>query len=83
MRCVLVLLLLAMVHVGHAEAQSAVDRGRYLTEVLGTCGNCHTPKGLDAADLPGKHHEDMRAIIAYLRSLKPIANKVPPFEPKR
>jgi mono/diheme cytochrome c family protein len=35
-------------------AQSAVERGRYLVEVLGACGNCHTPKGPEG-DLPGKH----------------------------
>ena len=37
-----------------AAAQSAVERGRYLVEVLGACGNCHTPKGPEG-DLPGKH----------------------------
>ena len=31
-----------------AAAQSAVERGRYLVEVLGACGNCHTPKGPQA-----------------------------------
>jgi mono/diheme cytochrome c family protein len=36
------------------SAQSAVQRGRYLVEVLGACGNCHTPKGPEG-DLPGKH----------------------------
>jgi mono/diheme cytochrome c family protein len=37
-----------------ASAQSPVERGRYLVEVLGGCGNCHTPKG-PQGDLPGKH----------------------------
>ena len=37
-----------------AAAQSATERGRYLVEVLGACGNCHTPKG-PQGDLPGKH----------------------------
>lgn len=37
-----------------AAAQSAVERGRYLVEVLGACGNCHTPKG-PQGDVPGKH----------------------------
>ena len=36
------------------QAQSPVERGRYLVEVLGACGNCHTPKG-PTGDLPGKH----------------------------
>ena len=39
---------------GPASAQSPVERGRYLVEVLGSCGNCHTPKG-PQGDLPGKH----------------------------
>ena len=37
-----------------ASAQSPVERGRYLVEVLGACGNCHTPKG-PTGDLPEKH----------------------------
>lgn len=38
-----------------AQAQpSQVERGRYLVEVTGACGNCHTPKG-PQGDLPGKH----------------------------
>src|SRR5438309_2562870 len=28
---------------GHAESQ--IERGRYLTDTLAACGNCHTPKG--------------------------------------
>lgn len=35
-------------------ADPLVDRGRYLVEVLGACGNCHTPKG-PAGNLPGRH----------------------------
>jgi mono/diheme cytochrome c family protein len=37
-----------------ASARSAVERGRYLVEVIGACGNCHTPKG-PQGDVPGKH----------------------------
>lgn len=37
-----------------ASAASPLERGRYLVEVLGACGNCHTPKG-PGGDLPGKH----------------------------
>jgi mono/diheme cytochrome c family protein len=37
-----------------ASAQSPGERGRYLVEVLGACGNCHTPKGPEG-DLPGTH----------------------------
>ena len=36
------------------SAQSQVERGRYLVEVLAACGNCHTPKG-PQGDVPGKH----------------------------
>jgi mono/diheme cytochrome c family protein len=38
-----------------AGAESPLERGRYLVEVLGACGNCHTPKGPEGSDLPGKH----------------------------
>jgi mono/diheme cytochrome c family protein len=37
-----------------ATAQDQVERGRYLVEVLGSCGNCHTPKGPQGG-VPGKH----------------------------
>lgn len=37
-----------------AWGESAVERGRYLVEVLGACGNCHTPKG-PAGEIPDKH----------------------------
>lgn len=39
-----------------AAAQSpAVERGRYLVETIGGCGNCHTPKGPTGQDLPGRN----------------------------
>ena len=39
---------------GPASAQGSLERGRYLVETVGACGNCHTPKGPDG-DEPGKH----------------------------
>ena len=39
---------------GQAVTSPAVERGKYLVEVIGACGNCHTPKG-PAGELPGKH----------------------------
>ncbi len=30
---------------GAAQAQSPVERGRYLVNTILTCGNCHTPRG--------------------------------------
>jgi mono/diheme cytochrome c family protein len=35
-------------------AETPVERGKYLVEVLGACGNCHTPKG-SRGDLADKH----------------------------
>ena len=40
--------------IGQAGAQTAVERGKYLVEVLGACGNCHTPKG-PQGDIREKH----------------------------
>src|SRR5262245_7728812 len=37
-----------------ASGETPVERGRYLVEVLGACGNCHTQKG-PQGDRPGKH----------------------------
>lgn len=34
-----------------AQAQTTVERGRYLVETIAACGNCHTPKG-PKGDLP-------------------------------
>lgn len=39
---------------GGAAAETRVARGRYLVEVIGACGNCHTPKG-PQGDLPDQH----------------------------
>lgn len=35
-----------------AQAETRVERGRYLTESIVACGNCHTPQGPDGP-LPG------------------------------
>jgi mono/diheme cytochrome c family protein len=48
---IVALLLLAGTLSGRAE--TPVERGRYLVETIGGCGNCHTPKGPDGP-LPGK-----------------------------
>src|SRR5215471_14744788 len=37
-----------------AAAESSVERGKYLVEVLGACGNCHSPKQ-PGGEVPGKH----------------------------
>ena len=33
-----------------AQAETPVERGRYIVEVIGACGNCHTPQGPDGFD---------------------------------
>ena len=35
-------------------AQPPVERGRYLVEVVGACGNCHSPKAA-GGEVAGKH----------------------------
>jgi mono/diheme cytochrome c family protein len=50
----IVMLCLAAGVAGPAAAETPLERGRYLVEVLGACGNCHTPKG-PAGDLLGLH----------------------------
>ncbi|MGO9999092.1 MAG: hypothetical protein ACLPKW_15320, partial [Acetobacteraceae bacterium] len=40
---------------GSAQADdSQVQRGAYLVNTIGACGNCHTPKGADGHHLPGQ-----------------------------
>jgi mono/diheme cytochrome c family protein len=43
--------LVAAVMIAEVSAQTPVERGRYLVEVLGACGNCHTPKAPDGGDI--------------------------------
>jgi mono/diheme cytochrome c family protein len=50
----LVVLALSLVMAGPATAQTPVERGKYLVEVLGACGNCHSPK-TPTGEAPGKH----------------------------
>ena len=49
----LVSLCLVVAAAAPAAGETPVERGRYLVEVLGACGNCHTPKG-PTGDLPGQ-----------------------------
>ena len=38
-----------------AQAETPLERGRYLVEGPAACGNCHTPKGADGRPIPGKN----------------------------
>ncbi|MGD2130691.1 MAG: cytochrome c [Lysobacterales bacterium] len=122
------------------QAETPVERGRYIVEVIGACGNCHTPQGPDGPnmsmhlaggnpiDMPGMHavprnitqdketgigswtdeqiihairegvrpdgrvlgppmpfgmyrqisDNDVKAIVAYLRTVKPVHNTPEP-----
>lgn len=138
MRIIFCLLLIcSSLQTSHAE--SPVERGRYIVEVIGACGNCHTPNGpegkINSQNLAGGVHipdggmnawssnitpdhetgigswtdeqiirafregirpdgsvigpmmpivlyrqisdRDARAIVAYLRTVKPISKEVP------
>ena len=128
----------ALLAAGTALAQTQVERGRYLVETIGGCGNCHTPMGpqgpvrekhlgggfefkeqpftayaanitpdnetgigrwtdqqiftairegkrpdgsLIGPPMPfsvyrGLADDDVRAMVAYLRTVKPVSNKV-------
>ena len=44
---------LALVGCGLAQAETPLERGRYLVNTIAACGNCHTPQGPDGP-LPGK-----------------------------
>ncbi len=54
---VLVLLGLSAAPAGAQQPPTAsqVTRGAYLVTSIAACGNCHTPKGPNGADLPGQH----------------------------
>lgn len=40
--------------VGVAAAETPVERGKYLVETIGGCGNCHTPRGPGGVFAAGK-----------------------------
>jgi len=49
MRFVISLLILGC-WISAARAETPVERGRYIVEVIAACGNCHTPQGPDGPD---------------------------------
>jgi mono/diheme cytochrome c family protein len=51
---VLLVLFLIVLSVQTARAESAVDRGRYIVEVIAACGNCHSPNAPGDLD-PSRH----------------------------
>lgn len=128
--------------ISQAHGEAPLERGEYLVEILGACGNCHTPKG-PKGDIHDKHmaggfrieepfgvaiarnitpdretgignwsdeeiirairegtgkdgrtlgppmpyylyrrisDSDVRAMVAYLRTVQPIKNMVPPSQ---
>lgn len=54
MKAVFLSVMIAVIAVSQAAAQNPVERGKYLVEVIGACGNCHTPKGPNG-DIAEKH----------------------------
>lgn len=52
MRTILYILLVTLSMVWQAQAATMVERGQYLVEVLGACGNCHTPRAPAGAPSP-------------------------------
>jgi mono/diheme cytochrome c family protein len=47
-------LLCAQLAFGHSAKNSQLDRGRYLVQRVGMCGDCHTPRNEKGAPIPGK-----------------------------
>lgn len=47
----LMLLVATLGSVSQGQADTAVARGQYLVEVLGACGNCHTPRAAQGENL--------------------------------
>lgn len=57
------------------QAESAVERGRYIVEVIAACGNCHTPQGPDGPDetrhLAGGTPIEEPGMVAIPRNITP------------
>lgn len=58
-----------------AQAESETERGRYIVEVIGACGNCHSPTGPDDPDqsmhLSGGRPLDERGMYAVPPNITP------------
>lgn len=58
-----------------AQAESPVERGRYIVEVIGACGNCHTfygPDGLDESrHLAGGNPYEDHGMVAIPSNITP------------
>jgi mono/diheme cytochrome c family protein len=57
------------------QAETQVERGRYIVEVIGACGNCHTPQGPGGPDmslhLAGGNPLDERGMYAVPPNITP------------
>lgn len=57
------------------QADTAVERGRYIVEVIGACGNCHTPQGPGGPDesrhLAGGTPIEEPGMVAIPRNITP------------
>ena len=72
----LMVLLALCVALRQVQAETAVERGKYLVEVLAACGNCHTPIGpqgpIRALHLAGGQHIREDAFgLAITRNITP------------
>jgi mono/diheme cytochrome c family protein len=58
-----------------AQAETPLDRGRYIVEVIGACGNCHTPQGPEGPDekrhLAGGMPIEVPGMVAVPRNITP------------
>ncbi len=52
---IIMLVMTAFVWTACAQAETLLERGRYLVEGPAACGNCHTPKGPDGMPIPGRN----------------------------
>ena len=48
------MLLCAQLTLGQSAKNSQLERGRYLVQRVGMCGDCHTPRNDKGAPIPGK-----------------------------
>jgi mono/diheme cytochrome c family protein len=46
--------LVSILQVGGAAAETLLERGRYLMSAISACGNCHTPRGPDGQLIAGR-----------------------------
>ena len=75
--CLIVLGSLSLIAAAPVAEKSKMERGRYLVEGLGLCGECHTPTNEKGEPLPGKAFSGAPVLMKPTVPMPAWAEKAP------